>query len=168
MARPALFVIAAVTIACSRPAGYPASPDHPLYGKALPEIHHQTTLEGQPFDSTQLAGKPVLVKFFADFCVPCRETLPAAERIHESHPDVVFIGIDEDESADAAQSLAKRYGLTFAVVHDQDNVLSGRFRVSSLPTTFVADRTGVVRWVGADGQTEEDLKSAVETAARSP
>jgi thiol-disulfide isomerase/thioredoxin len=134
----------------------------------MPEIHHRTTLDGQPLDSAQLAGKPVLVKFFADYCVPCRETLPAAERIHEAHPDVVFVGIDEDESAETAHSLAQRYGLTFPVVHDESNVLSGRFRVSSLPMTFVADRAGVVRWVGADGQTEDDLRNAVETAARGP
>jgi cytochrome c biogenesis protein CcmG/thiol:disulfide interchange protein DsbE len=163
-------VVAAVAVACGRPAGYPASvgPSHPLYGKPMPAIHHRTTLDGQPFDSAQLAGKPVLVKFFADYCQPCRETLPAAERIHEAHPEVVFLGIDEDESAETAQALAQRYGLTFPVVHDESNVLSGRFRVSALPTTFVADRSGVVRWVGADGQTEDDLKSAVETAARGP
>lgn len=172
MTRGALFggVVAVVAVACGRPAGYPASvsPPHPLYGKPMPEIHHRTTLDGQPFDSAQLAGKPVLVKFFADYCVPCRETLPAAQRIHEAHPDVVFLGIDEDESAETAQSLAKRYGLTFPVVHDESNVLSGRFRVSALPMTFVTDRTGVVRWVGADGQTEADLRSAVETAAQGP
>ena len=169
MARTALLgLVVVLAAACGRPAGYPTSADNPLYGKPLPEIHHRTTLDGQPFDSAQLAGRPVLVKFFADYCLPCRETLPAAERIHESHPDVVFVGIDEDESAETAQSLAQRYGLTFAVVHDDSNVLSGRFRVSSLPTTFVADRSGVVRWVGADGQTEEDLRNAVETAARRP
>ena len=172
MVRGALLgvVVAVVAVACGRPAGYPASvtPAHPLYGKAMPEIHHRTTLDGQAFDSAQLAGKPVLVKFFADYCVPCRETLPAAQRIHEAHPDVVFLGIDEDESAETAHSLAQRYGLTFPVVHDESNVLSGRFRVSALPMTFVADRTGVVRWVGADGQTEDDLRSAVEAAARGP
>ncbi|HEX8793437.1 MAG TPA: TlpA disulfide reductase family protein [Polyangiaceae bacterium] len=166
MRRLALLLL--VIAACGRPAGYPASAPHPLSGKPLPEIHHRTTLDGQPFDSAQLAGKPVLVKFFADYCVPCRETLPAAERIHEAHPDVVFVGIDEDETAETAHSLAQRYGLTFPVVHDESNVLSGRFRVSSLPMTFVTDRTGVVRWVGADGQTEADLRNAVETAARGP
>jgi cytochrome c biogenesis protein CcmG/thiol:disulfide interchange protein DsbE len=169
VARAAFLGLVLLAVACGgRPAGYPASPDHPLYGKPLPQIHHRATLDGQPLDSEQLAGKPVLVKFFADYCIPCRETLPAAERIHEAHPDVVFLGIDEDESAETAQSLARRYGLTFPVVHDEGNVLSGRFRVSSLPTTFVADRHGVVRWVGADGQTEEDLRSAVETAAQAP
>jgi hypothetical protein len=63
-----------------------------------------------------------------------------------------------------AASLAQRYGLSFAVVHDEGNVLSGRFRVSTMPTTFVADSTGVVRWVGGEGQTEDDLRRAIEAA----
>lgn len=168
MVRRGLLALLFFAVACGRPAGYPASVAHPLAGKPLPEIHHRTTLDGQPFDSAQLAGRPVLVKFFADYCVPCRETLPAAQRIHAAHPDVAFVGIDEDETAETAQSLAQRYGLTFPVVHDEGNVLSGRFRVSSLPMTFVADRTGVVRWVGAEGQTEGDLESAVEAAAEAP
>ena len=55
-------------------------------------------------------------------------------------------------------------GLSFPVVHDASNVLAGRFRVSSMPMTFVADATGMIRWVGAEGQTEGDLRQAVQAA----
>ncbi len=151
-------------LAACGPATYPASISHPLLGQPMPAIHHRHTLDGQPLEAEQLAGKPVLVKFFADYCLPCRATLPAAERLHESHPDVTFLGIDEDESSETASSLAQRYGLKFAVVHDEANVLSGRFRVSSMPTTFVVDSKGVVRWVGGEGQTEDELRRAVEAA----
>lgn len=157
------FAFGVVAVACSQPS-FPASAAHPLLGQALPIIHHRTTLDGQPFDSTQLAGKPVLVKFFADYCVPCKETLPAAERIHEANPGVAFVGIEEDESTETANSVVQHFRLTFPVVHDVGNVLSGRFRVSSMPTTFVADSTGTIRWVGGEGQTEDDLRKAVAAA----
>jgi thiol-disulfide isomerase/thioredoxin len=146
------------------PVSYPASIAHPLLGQPLPAIHHRHTLDGQPVEAEQLSGKPVLVKFFAQYCQPCKATLPAAERLHESHPGVTFLGIDEDESAEAADAVAKQYGLSFAVVHDEGNILSGRFRVSTMPTTFVADSQGVVRWVGGEGQTEDDLRKAIEAA----
>jgi hypothetical protein len=55
-----------------------------------------------------------------------------------------------------------RFGLSFPVIHDASNVLSGRFRVASLPTTFVADANGVIRWVGDESQTEPQLRQAVE------
>ena len=158
---PRLALLALACAACAGPAVFPPSASNPLLGKPLPAIHHRQTLDGRPVDAAGLAGKPVLVKFFADYCVPCKETLPAAERVHESHPEVAFLGIDEDESTETASTLAQRYGLTFPIVHDEANILSGRFRVSSMPMTFVADSSGVVRWVGGAGQTEDDLRRAV-------
>lgn len=163
MKLPGIVAITAVVCGCG-PATYPASIAHPLLGQPLPAIHHRHTLDGQPLEAEQLAGKPVLVKFFAQYCQPCRATLPAAERLHETHPGVVFLGIDEDESIDTADAIAKQYGLSFAVVHDEGNILSGRFRVSTMPTTFVADSKGVVRWVGGEEQTEDELRRAVDAA----
>jgi cytochrome c biogenesis protein CcmG/thiol:disulfide interchange protein DsbE len=156
-----LLLVASLSVACGGPR-YPVSVAHALLGQPLPQIHHRQTLDGKELDSRELAGKPVLVKFFADYCQPCKETLPAAERVHHTHPGVVFVGIDEDDSSETARALAERHGLTFPVVHDEGNVLSGRFRVSSMPMTFVADSSGVIRWVGAEGQTEADLTRAVE------
>jgi thiol-disulfide isomerase/thioredoxin len=145
-------------------ATFPESTQHPLLAKPFPEIRHRQTLDGAAFDPTQAQGKVVVVKFFAEYCIPCKETLPAAERIHEANGDVLFLGIDEDESTETARTLVAHYGITFPVIHDASNVLSGRFRVSSMPTTFVVDRTGVVRWVGGEGQTESDIAQAVAAA----
>jgi cytochrome c biogenesis protein CcmG/thiol:disulfide interchange protein DsbE len=161
--RPRLRVLLIAAAGCVH-AGFPASSAHPLVGLPLPEIHHRETLDGRPFETRQLAGQPVLVKFFADYCKPCKESLPAAERVHKAHPGVAFLGIDEDDNTDTALSLAQRFGLTFPVIHDSGNVLSGRFRVSSMPMTFVADRAGVIRWVGDERQTEDELTRAVEAA----
>jgi thiol-disulfide isomerase/thioredoxin len=160
-----LFALPAIALlgACGH-AAYPASAAHALLGKPLPAIHHRTTLDGQPFDGSQLAGRPVLVKFFADYCKPCKDSLPAAQRVYQAHPDIAFVGVDEDESAALASAVVQRYGLTFPVIHDESNVLSGRFRVANMPMTFVADAAGVVRWVGDETQTEDDLRRAVEAA----
>jgi len=162
---PLTVVTSMMALGCTdgRP-GYPSTIAHPLLGQPVPEIRHRQTLDGHPFDAAQLAGMPVLVKFFADYCVPCKETLPAAERVHKAHPEVLFVGIDEDESTEVATSLAQRLGLTFPVIHDTGNILSGRFRVSSMPMTFMTDASGVIRWVGGEGQTEDDLKRAVDAA----
>jgi thiol-disulfide isomerase/thioredoxin len=163
---PALALVVTGAAACGAPA-FPPSSGHPLLGAPLPDIHRKS-LDGHAIDKGALTGTPVLVKFFADYCQPCKETLPAAERIHEAYPDVTFVGVDEDDSSETAQDVARRYGLTFPVVHDAANVLAGRFRVSSMPTTFVADATGTIRWVGAEGQTEAELRQAVQAARAAP
>jgi cytochrome c biogenesis protein CcmG/thiol:disulfide interchange protein DsbE len=155
-------VLGLAGLACG-PPDFPVSARHPLLGAHLPEIHRQS-LDGHAIDGGTLTGTPVLVKFFADYCQPCKETLPAAERVHEQYPDVVFLGVDEDESGETARDVAHRYGLSFPVVHDASNVLAGRFRVSSMPMTFVADASGTIRWIGAEGQTEQQLRQAVQAA----
>ena len=48
------------------------------------------------------------------------------------------------------------------MLHDASKALSGRFHVSDMPMTFIADRAGTVRWVGAEEQTEDSLRRAVE------
>ena len=166
MARVAAALVVLQVLAISACGGggrptYPPSAEHPLLAHAVPEIRHRQTLDGAAFDPNRLAGKRVLIKFFADYCKPCKETLPAAERLHQANPDVIFIGIDEDEDVGLAQTVVRRYGLTFPVIHDSSNVLSGRFRVTTMPTTFVADAAGVIRWVGREGQTEDDLRRAI-------
>jgi thiol-disulfide isomerase/thioredoxin len=103
----------------------------------------------------------VVVEFFAKYCEPCQRTLPAAQQLHASRDDLLVIGVAEDEHPADVQEMIHRYGLTFPVVHDRANVLAGRFRVRELPVTFVADRTGTIRWVGSPDQGERDLERAV-------
>ena len=152
----------AFAVGCGAPQFPPSAPSA-LLGGHLPEIHRRS-LDGHAIDQGLVQGEPVLVKFFADYCQPCKETLPAAERIHEAFPDVTFLGVDEDDTSEAASDVVRRYGLSFPVIHDAGNVLAGRFRVSAMPATFVADPHGVIRWVGGEGQTEADLRAAVQAA----
>jgi peroxiredoxin len=150
---------------CGGVAPPPASAPSPLAGKPMPDFH-RPTLDGKTVDTKGLRGRVVVVKFFADYCVPCKKTLPAAQSLHESDPNVAFVGISEDESADTALSVTRRYALTFPVVHDSGQVLSGRYRVSDLPRTFVAGPDGTVRWVGGADQEPDALERAVKAAEK--
>lgn len=143
----------------------PASAPSALAGKPLPEVK-RPALDGTRLDTRALRGRVVVLKFFADYCKPCKETLPAAERLHRELPDVAFVGISEDEHASMASEIVSRYQLTFPVVHDRSQALAGRFRVGELPATFVADPSGTVRWVGGPAQTEDELRRAIEASAR--
>ncbi len=152
---------ALVLTACHpTPTAPPPSAESPLAQKSLPDFQ-RPTLAGASIDTKALRGQVVVIKFFAKYCEPCKRTLPAAEKLHRKHPEVAFVGVSEDEYASDAQSLVQSYGLSFPVVHDQGNVLAGRFRVSEMPVTFVVDGQGVVQWVGGPGQDEDDLAAAI-------
>jgi peroxiredoxin len=142
------------------PAVRASSSPSPLEGKPAPDIA-RPDLEGGRFTLSSARGRVAVVKFIAKNCVPCRRTLPAMERLHREHPEIVIVGVSEDETVDDARALASLHGLTFPVVQDSGNVLAGRYRVTDLPVTFVINRDGTVVWVGGPEKSEHELVSAV-------
>lgn len=142
------------------PATMPPSMQSTLLGQPVPTFA-RPTLAGAQLDVAGLRGKIVVVKFFAEYCQPCRVTLPEAQSLAQQNADVVFVGVSEDEYEQKARDVAAQYGLSFAIVHDRGQVLAGRFRVREMPATFVVDTSGVIRWVGGPGQAEGDLGQAI-------
>ena len=156
--------------AATMPASYPQnalSPSGPsvLDTKPMPDVKRRT-LDGATFDSAQARGhKVVVVKFFAKYCEPCKRSLPWFQRFAAEHPEVAVLGVDEDERESDARDVVTMFGLRFPIVHDTGNALSGRFRVSDMPITFVADKKGRIRWVGGPDQTESELEAAVSASS---
>lgn len=146
--------------ACAPKGPPPPSSPSPLSGSKAPKFARDT-LGGGRVDTGALTGTVWVVKFFAEYCEPCKRTLPEAQRLHEKYGDVAFIGVSEDERQEDAAGLVRTYGLSFPVVLDRGNVLSGRFRVSQLPITFVVDAAGDVAWVGGPEQDETALERAI-------
>lgn len=134
-----------------------------LNDQAIPDFK-RAAIDGSAVDITAFQGKVLVVKFFAKYCEPCKRTLPLAQKVHqEMGNQVVVIGIAEDELLSDVLEVVQKYQVTFPVVHDNGNILLGRFRVRELPITFVADKAGIVRWVGGPEQGDEDLIQMVES-----
>lgn len=145
----------------------PLSPSGPsgAQAKPLPDIKRRT-LDGATFDTAEARGRKVtVVKFFAKYCEPCKRSLPWFQQFAKEHPEVSVLGIAEDERESDVRDVATTFGLTFPIVHDTGNALSGRFRVTDMPITFVADKNGRIRWIGGPDQTEADLEAAVSASA---
>jgi peroxiredoxin len=147
-------------LACG-PAAPPPSAPSSILEAPLPPFSRRA-VDGKQVSTREPSGKVVVVKFFAKYCEPCKKTLPAAQKLHANDAELMFIGIAEDEKRADIDEMISTYGLSFPVIHDRDNLLAGRFRVSVLPATFVADTQGRIRWVGGEKQTESDLASAID------
>jgi cytochrome c biogenesis protein CcmG/thiol:disulfide interchange protein DsbE len=141
-----------------------ASAPSSLLGKPAPEFA-RIALDGTPVEPSTMRGKVVVLEFFARYCVPCRTAMPAAQAAHQQRPLALFVGVSEDDAADTAASVARSYGVTFPIVHDQGKALAGRLRVSDLPATIVIDAAGVVRWVGGEASTTEELTRVIDSVA---
>ncbi len=113
---------------------------------------HATTLDGKPVDEAMLAGKVVLVNFWAPWCRPCVGEMPALEaawRRHEAE-GLVIVGVVVDADRDVSKFL-QRHGITYPIVHSDDTIDSSFGSPDGLPTSFLYDRTGHRRakWDGA-------------------
>jgi peroxiredoxin len=129
-----------------------AAPAMPREGFLAPDFA-LTTLEGQSIALSDLRGRVVLVNFWATWCPPCRLEMPAIQEVYEEYQEqgLVVLAINAQEPSTEITRFAEQLGLTFPIMSDRDGNVSGTYRVVSLPTTFVIDRSGVIRDVIVGG-----------------
>lgn len=133
-------------------APLPPSMAHPLVGYACPPIE-ENTVYGQPVVVPAFAPRRVtVVDFWASWCGACQDTMPALEAIWRSRKDdnLLVVGVSLDDRAEEAARGAEYFGVSFPIVHDSTHRLASDFSVYQIPTTFVLDRRGAVRFVGRD------------------
>jgi cytochrome c biogenesis protein CcmG, thiol:disulfide interchange protein DsbE len=112
-----------------------------------------TDLQGNPVALSDYQGQVVLYNAWATWCPPCKEEMPTLEAFYQEYKDsgLVIVAIEDGEPASEVADFVKNYQLTFPVWPDPKWVATTAFKSDSLPTSFVIDRTGVVRltWTGA-------------------
>ena len=124
----------------------------PATGTKLGQIAPDFSLPllGKPgrLNLAEQRGKVVLISFWASWCGPCRIEMPALDKAWPSYKgkDVAFIGVSVDDNPEAAERFLEAIPLGFpSLIDTSGDVSGGAWRVSSLPTTVVLDRRGVVR-----------------------
>jgi peroxiredoxin len=137
-------------------------------GMAAPALVVKT-IDGQTIDLAKLYGdKPVYLKFWATWCIPCRAQMPGFERTYEALGDRITVlsvntGIDDDEAS--VRAFRDQFGLRMPVVVD-DGRLAAALDLQVTPQHVLIGRDARIAYVGhVDG---ERLDAAIQTLIKAP
>lgn len=102
------------------------------------------SLDGRTIASRELAGKVVLLNFWATWCGPCKEEMPSLQRLYEQFDADRFIvlAITTDLQPSGIKTFMHQAGVAFPTLMDEDQAVSQAFMVRGLPTTILIGPDG--------------------------
>jgi cytochrome c biogenesis protein CcmG, thiol:disulfide interchange protein DsbE len=102
-------------------------------------------LDGEPVALEDYRGTPLVVNFWATWCPPCLREMPDFETVSQERTgEVVFLGLNLREGAEAAATMAQRTGVTYDLALDSDGAAARAFGVLNMPTTAFVNADGIV------------------------
>lgn len=118
-------------------------------GEPAPEFM-LTTFEGETIGPEDMAGKIVLVNFWASWCKPCEqeaEALQTAWEMYEDRGDALFLGVDYVDTEKEALAYLERFGITYPNGPDIGTAIYHAFRARGVPETFIINDLGEVAFI---------------------
>ena len=121
--------------ALSGPFGTPA----PRF--SLPSLSNQNTV----LSLATFRGRPLVINFWASWCVPCRSEMPLLEAAFRAeHGKVAFLGVDSNDTTSAARAFLAQVHVTYPAVSDPTASLANGYGLFGLPTTVFISPTGKI------------------------
>jgi peroxiredoxin len=140
-----------------------------LVGRKAPDFSVAAVANGKGSVSlASLRGKVVLVDFWGTFCEPCKKSFPKLQDLYTKYSADGFtiVGISEDEADDKDKipGFASSFGAKFALGWDEDKTVAHAYKPQTMPSSFVIDKKGVVRYAhvgfhdGEETEVEKEIK----------
>ena len=121
---------------------------YPLVGRSAPDFE-LTGLDGSTVRLADYRGRPVIVNFWASWCIPCREEFPlfAAARRQHAADGLEILGVVYRDRADGARRFMADHGATWPAALDPDGAVAAAYGVGAVPVSLYIDGGGIVRSV---------------------
>jgi cytochrome c biogenesis protein CcmG/thiol:disulfide interchange protein DsbE len=146
-----------------------ASDKHAMVGVHAPSFSRPSIIGSSALSTDSAKGKVLVVDFWATYCKPCEKEFPKLQALADKHAGSVLVyGLSEDESTDGIAAFVKKTGVRFPIGWDQGNAISQRYKLDKMPTSYVVDKKGIIRFVHggySDGE-EEAIARQVDELLR--
>ncbi|MCI0521050.1 MAG: TlpA family protein disulfide reductase [Chloroflexi bacterium] len=158
-----ILLAAAVWIAYSRVPGdgrAAGGAELPHAGFSAP-LFSLATPQGGLVTLADLRGRPVIINFWATWCPPCREEMPALQEVYAAYKaqglEILAVNATNQDDPAQAAAFAAEYGLAFPILLDMQGEVAGQYQIQSFPTTFFINSQGVIQEVVIGGPMAEAL-----------
>ena len=161
---------AALTSLSALPAsaqGQMAMPPPPLPAGTRAPAFTTKTVNGRPLSLASVRGKVVLLDYWATWCGPCRMATPTLESLHKQFGakglTVVGMSVDDPSTVAQVKPFIKEMGVTYTITNSPHaNYLAARaYHAAGIPSQYLIDRKGRVRWSQAGYSLNEGQELAV-------
>ncbi len=143
-----------------------------LFGSGLPAItvlqpdtpapqFELPTLARETIALDDLQGQPVVINFWATWCVPCRIEMPALQALHERNPNMSVLAINLNEDERVIREWVANFGLTFDILIDDNEQVAHLYGLQGPPATFVVSEEGTIRRVFYGPVAASELESVL-------
>ena len=137
-------VIVLLVAGLLRPAAAPASA--PVVGHPAPAFTLPAADKSRTVSLSDYRGHPVLLNFFATWCVPCTHEMPQIEgEYRAASGKLAVLGVDKQEPSGDVKSMGRQFGISYPLLLDDNLTVWQRYRVSLQPVSYWIDGKGVIR-----------------------
>lgn len=145
-------------------------PSSPFVGKQAPDFT-LPTLDGKEVNLSQFQGQPVLINFWATWCVPCRQEMPELVRAYEAHKEeglvVLGLNLTYSDSLKDVEAFVNEFNMTFPVLLDKDGAVAERlFQIRGVPTSIFINRDGTIERIQVGLMSAEQVDEFVAEILR--
>ena len=120
--------------------------------------------DGGDFRLSDHKGTPVVINFYASWCLACGIGVFNLEKVYKEYADkkVLFVGVAVQDTEEKAKKFLAKHGITYPSGLDGDGTIKADYGVVGHPFTFFVDRKGLIAYIHPGSITEELLKYELE------
>jgi peroxiredoxin len=140
---------------------------HPLIGSPAPDFSGNSVNGKGKVSVKASGGKVLIVDFWATWCEPCKKSFPKLQELFVKYKasGMDMIAVSEDDENTGITDFGNTFGSKFPLMWDDGKAIAAKWQPKSMPSTFIVDKKGVVRFVhlgyhdGEEAEIEKEVKS---------